>query len=138
VGDGPERTRLENLAVELKIAAVIKWHGWLSRSKLLDAYQSADLLVNPSLYEGMPNVVLEAMACGLPVIASKVSGNDALVRHGETGFLFSLQEADGLISALQRMFDPDLRRRMGARGRDRVIAEFSWRTATEAYAALFR
>ena len=137
VGDGPQEKYLRAVASQLGIAESIVWHGWLPSAALPSVYQSADCLVNPSFYEGMPNVVLEAMACGLPVIASKVSGNDALVRHGETGFLFGLQEQDGLISALQRMSDVDLRRRMGARGRERVIAEFSWRTATEAYVALF-
>jgi glycosyltransferase involved in cell wall biosynthesis len=137
-GDGPEKERLENLSRELKIAAAIKWHGWLSRSELSDVYQSADLLVHPSLYEGMPNVVLEGMACGLPVVASKVAGHDEVVVHGETGFLFSLEKPSELLSAVKQMYDFDLRQRMGARGRARAVAEFSWRKAAEAYVALFR
>ena len=100
-------------------------------------YQSADCLVNPSFYEGMPNVVLEAMASGLPVIASKVPGNDALVVDGETGFLFDLQEPDGLLAALRRMDDVDLRRRMGVNGRARAMAEFSWRSVAQAYMEIF-
>jgi glycosyltransferase involved in cell wall biosynthesis len=138
VGGGPDEKRLRDLAGKLGIAKSITRHGWLPRSALPHVYQSTDCLVNPSLYEGMPNVVLEAMACGLPVIASKVSGNDALVVHGETGFLFELHERDGLMSALKRMYDVDLRRRMGAGGRARAIAGFSWRKVAEAYLALFR
>lgn len=137
VGDGPERRHLRQLAEQLGIAKSIRWHGWLLRSELRRAYQSADCLVNPSFYEGMPNVVLEAMACDLPVIASKIPGHDTLVVHGETGFLFDLQERDGLISALKRMYDVDLRQRMGASGRARAIAGFSWRKVTEAYLELF-
>lgn len=137
VGDGPEKRHLQQLAEQLGIAESIRWHGWLPRSELRRAYQSADCLVNPSLYEGMPNVVLEAMASGLPVIASKIPGHDTLVVDGETGFLFDLQGRDGLISALKRMYDVDLRRRMGPRGRARAMAGFSWRKVTEAYLELF-
>lgn len=137
VGDGPEKESLRKLADQLGIAESIRWHGWLSRAALPGVYQSVDCLVNPSSYEGMPNVVLEAMACGLPVIASKVSGHDVLVLSEETGFLFNLRDSDGLALALQRMFDVDLRRRMGARARERVVADFSWRVVTENYLGLF-
>lgn len=137
VGDGPQEKLLRNLAEQLGIAQSVVWHGWMSRAGLPGVYQSADCLVNPSLYEGMPNVVLEAMACGLPVIASKIPGNDTLVVHGETGLLFGLQDRDGLITALGQMHDVDLRRRMGASGRARVVAEFSWRKAAQGYIALF-
>jgi glycosyltransferase involved in cell wall biosynthesis len=94
--------------------------------------------VNPSLYEGMPNVVLEAMACGLPVIASRVPGNDELVREGETGFLFDLQQPDSVTNALgQLMNDRDLCARLGANARRRVTKNFSWSNAVQAYLALF-
>jgi glycosyltransferase involved in cell wall biosynthesis len=92
VGDGPQKKTLRDLAKQLGIEGSIVWHGWMPRAALPQVYQSADCLVNPSLYEGMPNAVLEAMACGLPVVASKVPGNDALVLDGETGFLFELEE----------------------------------------------
>jgi glycosyltransferase involved in cell wall biosynthesis len=138
VGDGPQKKHLENVAVQLGIAKSINWHGWVERGALPQIYQSADCLVNPSLYEGMPNVVLEAMACGLPVMASNVPGNDALVVHNETGLLFDLKEPDGLLWALKQMHDVDLRRKMGARGRARAVANFSWRATTDAYLALFR
>ena len=82
VGDGPDRKHLEGLARKLGIASAIKWHGWMSPGTLRHVYQSADCLVNASQYEGMPNIVLEAMARGLPVIASRVPGNDELVRDG--------------------------------------------------------
>ena len=137
VGDGQQGKRFRDLAERLGIAKSIVWHGWLPRSALPGMYQSADCLVNPSFYEGMPNVVLEAMASGLPVIASKVPGHDALVVDGETGFLFDLQEPDRLLSALKRMKDVDLCRRMGANGRVRVVAEFLWSKAADAYVRLF-
>ena len=137
VGDGPEKRHLEDLAAHLGIEDAITWHGWVPRKALPALYRSADCLVNPSLYEGMPNIVLEAMACGLPVIASKVPGNDALVRDGETGFLFGLQDPAGLTSALIQLRDADLCRRLGACGRARAAQFFSWKTVASDYANLF-
>ena len=138
VGDGPEKQRLERLARKLGIASAITWHGWLPPAALPQMYQSADCLVNPSLYEGMSNVVLEAMACGLPVIASRVPGNAELVGEGETGFLFDLQEPDSLMNAIgQLMNDRDLCARLGAAARNRVTKNFSWSNVARAYLALF-
>jgi glycosyltransferase involved in cell wall biosynthesis len=106
---------------------------------LREIYRSADCLVNPSLCEGMPNVVLEAMACGLPVIASRVPGNDAVVRHEETGWLFDLDRPDAFLTALRLvMEDPGKGRSMGKRGRAWVLNDFSWRSTARAYADLFK
>jgi glycosyltransferase involved in cell wall biosynthesis len=114
------------------------WHGWVDKDRLRKIYRSADCFVNPSLYEGMPNVVLEAMACGLPVIASRVHGNDAVVRHGETGWLFDLGEPDAFVRVLREMMaDPEKARGMGEKGRSWVMKDFSWRRVAQAYADLF-
>lgn len=138
VGDGPLRVSLQELASRLGIADALTWHGWRSRAELAPIYQSADVLVNPSLYEGMPNVVLEAMACGLPVVASNVPGNDAVVVHGETGYLFDLDEPDALLHAVRTLLhDRTLLTRFGATARERAVNEFSWRTVAQSYAALF-
>jgi glycosyltransferase involved in cell wall biosynthesis len=110
----------------------------MSPVTLRHVYQSADCLVNASQYEGMPNIILEAMACGLPVIASRVPGNDELVRNGATGFLFDLQEPDSLMKAIgQLMNDRDLCARLGAAARNRVTKNFSWSNVAQAYLALF-
>ena len=100
VGDGPQREELQNHAKHLGIEECLVWHGWLEKGCLREIYRSSDCFVNPSLYEGMPNVVLEAVACGLPVIASRVAGNDAVVRDGETGRLFDLGDPEAFRSAL--------------------------------------
>jgi glycosyltransferase involved in cell wall biosynthesis len=137
VGDGPEKQRLKRLAEEIGIAATITWHGWLARAAVREAYQTADCLVNPSLYEGMPNVVLEAMACGLPVIASNVPGNDTLVLHGETGLLFELNDPTALAAALVKLQDGDLRLRMGRSARRRALEFFPWEAVALRYMELF-
>jgi glycosyltransferase involved in cell wall biosynthesis len=137
VGDGPERPRLQRLAEKLGIAAAVTWHGWVTRAVLPQMYQAADCLVNPSKYEGMPNVVLEAMACGLPVIASNVPGNKDLVTNGQTGFLFELNDVAALASALNQLREVDLRLRLGEDARGRATQLFSWQTAAAQYAMLF-
>lgn len=79
VGDGPDRQGLENLTSQLGLQNRVSWRGWLSKEELREEYRKADCLLNPSLYEGMPNVVLEAMACGVPAVVSNVPGNNTLV-----------------------------------------------------------
>jgi glycosyltransferase involved in cell wall biosynthesis len=134
-GDGPLRGALEAMATELGLAAGVEWHGWLGREALRDLYLRADCFVNPSHYEGMPNVALEAMACGLPVIASRVVGNDAVVRDGETGTLYPPGDAQALQSAMAELASaPDLARRLGAAGREWVERDFSWSKVALGYA----
>lgn len=138
VGDGPLQADLRRYAADLGIDETIKWRGWLPRAELLPVYHSADCLVNPSRYEGMPNAVLEAMACGLVVVASNVPGNDVLVRDGETGYLFDLCQPDSLSEVLNRLIERPLRcRQLGANARTRAEQEFSWYLTTRQYLQLF-
>lgn len=138
VGDGPQGEALREAADKAGLGDVLRWHGWLERDALISLYQSSHCLLNPSLYEGMPNAVLEAMACGLPVIASAAPGNDAVVRPGETGFLCPLSDPGAFQEALERVLrDPDLARALGRRGRAWVLRDFSWEGAARAYVRLF-
>ena len=138
VGDGPQRDELQKHAKKKGIEASLVWHGWVEKGRLRAIYRNADCLVNPSLCEGMPNVVLEAMACGLPVIASRVPGNDAVVRHEETGRLFDLDKPETFVTALRQMMeDPEQAIKMGQTGRAWVLKDFSWRRVAQAYADLF-
>jgi glycosyltransferase involved in cell wall biosynthesis len=138
VGDGPDRAKMEALSRDLGLASVTKWKGWISRDELPAMYRNYDCLVNPSLYEGMPNAVLEAMGSGLPVIASRVAGNIDLVLNGETGYLCDLQSSSEFVGALQQLIDDPARAaQFGAAGRARVSKEFSWDNIAQQYAALF-
>jgi glycosyltransferase involved in cell wall biosynthesis len=140
VGDGVERTAIEECARHLGLADITTWHGWQSdKRRLLELYQEADVVVNPSLYEGMPNVVLEAMACGLPVVATAIPGNDSLVQPGKTGFLFKLGDGDALCAALREIRDkPVLAHTLGRNGRRRVEDNFTWMQAARGYLRLFQ
>lgn len=137
VGDGGARAALEAQAAALGLQTRVRFAGWLERTALPDAYRAADLFVFPSRDEGMPNVVLEAMASGLPVAATDIAGNRDLVVDGETGFLLPVDDVAALAAALERLAaDPDLRRRMGAAGRARAVERFSWAAVATAYRAL--
>jgi glycosyltransferase involved in cell wall biosynthesis len=123
----------------LNLNSIIKWYGWLEREKILKLYQQADCLLNLSLYEGMPNVVLEAMACGLPIIASNVIGNRELVQHSETGYLIDLENPLQLQEILLSLLkNQEKARQLGYIGRERVIKEFSWKRVAKAYVQLFQ
>jgi glycosyltransferase involved in cell wall biosynthesis len=138
VGDGPLFTELRAQSASLRLNGEITWHGWLPREELRAVLQSCDCFVNPSQYEGMPNAVLEAMACGLPVVASRVPGNEDLVIDGETGLLFDLASPSTLALQLESLAnDPQVRDRMGRAGRAVVERDYSWRNVAERYAALF-
>jgi glycosyltransferase involved in cell wall biosynthesis len=139
VGDGPLAAELRALAEELGLGSAIIWHGWLQRTALRDVYRSVDCFINPSLYEGLPNVVLEAMASALPVIASNIPGNDALVLPGRTGQLFELHQPGALFNTVKELMDDPVRSaQLGANGRARAGAEFSWGRVAEDYLHLLQ
>lgn len=139
VGDGEERAAVEKCVRRLNLADITTLHGWQKdKSRLRELYQRAHVVVNPSLYEGMPNVVLEAMACGLPVVASEVPGNESLVRSGETGYLYEPGDGDALCAALREVrASPAMARGLGLNGRRTVEARYSWSHVARRYAALF-
>jgi len=138
-GDGYLRSELENYSVKLGISQIIIFHGWLGKTELLALYQNADCIVNPSLYEGMSNVLLEAMACGLPVIASHVTGNDALVENKWTGYLFDLDEPEELVELLVSVVEnPGLMKPLGDTARKQVVKNYSWQKVVAEYIALLK
>lgn len=133
-GDGPERSRLCDLAMELGVSARVEFLGWTQRSDLPALYQSADVFVFPSYDEGMPNVVLEALASGLPIVATRIAGNEQLVLDRENGLLVPPGDSAAFAAALRLvMSDRALRRSMALRSRARAVEEFSWARAAVAY-----
>lgn len=123
-GDGPLRAELESQARELGIAERCVFLGY--RSDVPDLLAAADLLVLPSLFEGLPVSVLEAMAAQRPVVATAIGGTDEVVTHGLTGLLVPPRDPTALASAIRRMqADPALAHRLATAGRERVEREFS-------------
>ncbi len=137
VGDGPQRDSLVALAAELDLIDRVHWAGQRRDvPRLLSAF---DLYVQPSLHEGLPNAVLEAMAAGLPVVATAVGGTPELVVDGVTGLLVPPADPNALAWALASLLrDPDRRQCMGGAGRERVAEHFSVEQMVEKTERLYR
>lgn len=139
IGDGPERTSLEETAAALGIADCVQFNGWLPRERVREAYQSATFLVHASSYEGMSNVILEALASGLPVVASRIPENTELIEDGANGFLFDpatnpAQLAERISGLFQ---DEPTWARLSIEARATIEKHFSWNHAADAYEKLF-
>jgi glycosyltransferase involved in cell wall biosynthesis len=100
-------------------------------------YRTADVFILPSKSEGMPNVVLEAMASGLPCVATRVSGILELIEEGKTGFTFAVDDVQGFHHALLNILNGNIRN-MGKRARERVKKEFSFLVIAERYERLYK
>lgn len=124
IGDGPERAQHEALAQDLGLTNVT-FAGYQSQSRVAEVLSSADLLVLPSFAEGVPVVLMEAMAARVPVVTTRIAGVPELVEDGRSGLLVAPGETAALSQATQTLLtDPDLRTRMGEAGRAKVMAEF--------------
>jgi len=123
VGSGPLRGDLETLARQLGVE--IQLPGVVEQAKLPAVYGSADVFVLASFTEGHPKVLLEAMACGVPCVASDCAGNRSLITDGETGLLFDPRRPDELAERLRRVLDdPALAARLGKAGRALVVERY--------------
>jgi glycosyltransferase involved in cell wall biosynthesis len=136
VGDGELRDRLELQVEALGLSERIHFLG--NRSDVPELLAASDYFVLPSLWEGLPMALIEAMACGLPIVATEVSGSKQVVVSGETGLLVPPGDALQLTEALTRLLsDPVQAREMGAAARRRVETEFSARKQADEHIALF-
>jgi glycosyltransferase involved in cell wall biosynthesis len=138
VGAGPLRKELEKQAGDLGLMpSVVEFLG--SVSEMAPIYTESDILVLTSQHEGTPNVLLEAMASGLPVVATRVGGVAEIVRHGENGFLVDPGDEEGLCAAVRRLVDdPQLKFGMGRNGRQYVEANHAVEGLPPMLAHLYR
>lgn len=135
-GDGAERPAMEALARRLGVADSVRFLGF--RPDVPDLLAASDIFVLPSLSEGLPLSVLEAMAAGLPVVASDVGGVPEVVEREQTGILISSRDAAALGAAIARMAgSPKLRSAMGSAGRQRAQAEFSFDAMRRRYGRIY-
>ncbi|HIF64044.1 MAG TPA: colanic acid biosynthesis glycosyltransferase WcaL [Deltaproteobacteria bacterium] len=127
-GDGPQRAFLEKKATELGISARVTFHGYIDHNRLSGLYRAADIFALPSIVLGrygkqdvIPNVLAEAMATGLPVIGSNISGVPELIDDGVDGILVEQRDSEGLADAIARLHgDADLALRIGSAARMKV------------------
>jgi glycosyltransferase involved in cell wall biosynthesis len=138
VGDGPERTRLEARAAELGLGDRVEFAGRCGEDETLRRIAGADVLVLSSFMEGLPIVLMEAMAVGTAVIASRVAGIPELVRDGESGLLFTPSNWPELATCIRRLAgDAGLRQALASNARAVVEQEFAIERSARQLLALF-
>jgi len=136
VGDGPCRAEWEALAAQLGIAHRVVFAG--ARGDMPEVYASLDLVVLPSLVEALPMCLLEAMAAGRPVIATRVGMVPHVVLHERTGLLVDPGDPTALAGSIERLLrDRELAARLGAAGRERASEEFSAEVMAKQYLELY-
>ena len=127
IGNGPEYQYIKDQALKNGLQDKIHLAGAQPHNKIPDFLSAGDIFVLPSYNEGLPNAVLEAMACSRPVVATKVGGIPEAVRDGETGFLVNIKDANVLIKSIDKLLSNEkLCTEMGLSGRKIIEENFSW------------
>jgi colanic acid/amylovoran biosynthesis glycosyltransferase len=145
IGDGPLRAHLEGLTRSLGITNIVRFAGWEPRPEVFKALSRADILLAPSVtaesgdQEGTPVVIMEALACGVPVVSTLHAGIPEVVDDGVSGFLVPERQPQALALALEKLVrDPDLREGMGARGRAAMRDRHDIRKLNENLMGIYR
>jgi N-acetyl-alpha-D-glucosaminyl L-malate synthase BshA len=126
-GDGPQRDYIIKLIDNLNLKKSVKMIGKVRDDDLLRVYAASDVLVLPSLMEGFGMVLIEAMACGKPCVASRAGGVEDVIVDGETGFIVPPADSDSLYQAIHDiLIDDMLSKKFGVAGRKRVEENFTW------------
>ena len=137
VGEGPLRSELQSRIDKENLGDCVRLLGW--RTDVATLLSSANLSVLPSFSEGMPLAVMESMACGTPIVASRVGGVGELIVDGTHGLLVRAGDVQALTAAVSRLVtDHALGSRLATAGRDRAAKEFSLTGMTDRYAELYR
>jgi len=137
-GGGDEEATLKALAESEGVSDQVRFLGRVSHDELPRVYRTADIFCLPSLNEGMSNTVLEAIASGLPVVATVTGGTDELVTDGENGYFVEMESPEDLAEKLGRLVaDSSTRARMGAESRARA-EQMSWHAVASRYAELYQ
>lgn len=138
IGDGPARADIEARTRALKLENKVSFLGYCPQEEVAARLEDADLLVLPSFAEGVPVVLMEAMASRIPVISTMIAGIPELVEDGINGRLVSPGDVEGLTAALDGLLiDPALRLALGAKGRQKVETEFNLSHEAEWLADLY-
>jgi glycosyltransferase involved in cell wall biosynthesis len=139
IGDGPLMAAMRARSAALGLAGRVDLAGSLPRAQALERLAGLDVLVVPSLWEGMPLAPLEAMAIGVPVAASRVGGLPEIIVDGQTGLLIDGHDPASYARAVRRLTDGSaLRGRIVERARAEVARRFSWAVARQTYLELYR
>ena len=118
---------LNRMAEQLHLKDMIRFLGWIEKFELVPLYRGADIFVFPSLDESMPNVVMEAMASGLPLVISDIAAHRALIEHGKNGLLVPVKDSPALADAITRLVGEESLRRLCRAENPKKIEKYSWR-----------
>lgn len=137
-GSGPQRAELEALAQALGLAHAVRFAGRVAHAEMPKLYAQADVVLNPSTVDNMPNAVLEAQACGVPLVSTRVGGVADIVDDGVDGLLVPPAQPEEMASALQRLLDDSaLAARLAQAGRARVAA-YTWPQVRRQWLSAYR
>ncbi|MFX0203715.1 MAG: glycosyltransferase family 4 protein [Candidatus Hodarchaeota archaeon] len=126
-GKGPFLNKLKEEVRRTRLQRFIMFLGYVDRKKLIQTYQKATVHVVPSHYEGLPTVLLEAMSCGLPVVATDVGGNSEVISSGINGFLVPPKAPEEMAKIILRLIDePLLREKIGRAARKTIEKKYTW------------
>jgi len=126
-GTGPFLHKLREEVLRMGLQKQIVFWGYMTRDKLIQTYQNATVHVVPSHYEGLPTVLLEAMSCGLPVIATDVGGNSEVISSGINGFLVPPKSPKVMAKVISKLLDDRaLREKIGEAARETIEKYYTW------------
>jgi glycosyltransferase involved in cell wall biosynthesis len=138
IGDGAERARVHETARELALRNV-EFVGAVRPTDMGHWYDQADVYLNASVIDNMPNSIIEAFACGLPVVTSRAGGIPYVVEHERNGLLVDCEDHEGLAAAALRLLnEPALAQRLIAEGLRDVERQYTWAAVSEQWATLYR
>jgi glycosyltransferase involved in cell wall biosynthesis len=139
VGSGPDLNSLREFAITIGIPENVVFEGGRNQDEVIALYTRSDVFAMASFAEGIPVVLMEAMAMEIPCVATWVNGIPELIRDNQDGLLVAPSDVEGLAKAIETLLkNPDLRRRLGIAGRQRVLRDYNLSTNTASLAQVFR
>jgi glycosyltransferase involved in cell wall biosynthesis len=139
VGDGPDLSSLKDCAARINTPEAVVFEGAINQDRIRGIYAAADVFCLPSFAEGLPVVLMEAMAMSIPCVSTIIAGIPELIRDGVDGLLVPASDLDALVGALARLMDsPELRAQLGVSGRARIQEHYDLQRNAAALAGVFR
>jgi glycosyltransferase involved in cell wall biosynthesis len=138
VGSGPDRGSLEAQTQRLGLSDAVEFAGAVNQDRILDYYARADAFVLPSFAEGLPVVLMEAMAMEVPCVTTHITGVPELIQNGVNGCLTAPSDVEGLARAIKYLLDhPEVSRQIAQSGRAKVLADYNLSDSVERLAEVF-
>jgi len=138
VGTGPYEQYLRKLSISLNLSHNVVFEGYVTREKLVKLYNKATVFCSPSLVEPFGVVMLEAMACGKPIVATKTEGATEIIQNGKEGFLVDIGNPKSIADALLTLLhNHDLTKSMGRNAREKCLKKYSWSVVAKIYSRVY-